>query len=81
MRARVGAVGGTFTDVILQRAGGTIRLRKVPSTPPHDDAGGAGRYRGGLAIERSWRALTSRILTTMPLTAGSWSRLVATASR
>jgi 5-oxoprolinase (ATP-hydrolysing) len=38
MRARAGAdVGGTFTDVILQRADGTIRLRKVLSTPPHYD--------------------------------------------
>lgn len=38
MPARVGAdVGGTFTDVILQRADGTIRLRKVLSTPPDYD--------------------------------------------
>jgi 5-oxoprolinase (ATP-hydrolysing) len=36
--ARIGAdVGGTFTDVILQEADGTIRLRKVLSTPPHYD--------------------------------------------
>lgn len=36
--ARVGAdVGGTFTDVLLQRSDGTISLRKVLSTPPHYD--------------------------------------------
>ena len=38
MQARVGAdVGGTFTDVILQRPDGTISLRKLLSTPPHYD--------------------------------------------
>jgi 5-oxoprolinase (ATP-hydrolysing) len=35
---RIGAdVGGTFTDVILQQADGTVHLRKVLSTPPHYD--------------------------------------------
>ena len=38
MAARVGAdVGGTFTDVILQRPDGAISVRKVLSTPPHYD--------------------------------------------
>ena len=37
--ARIGAdVGGTFTDVILQAADGTARVRKVLSTPPAYDA-------------------------------------------
>lgn len=36
--ARVGAdVGGTFTDVILQRPNGEIAFSKVLSTPPHYD--------------------------------------------
>ena len=36
--ARLGVdVGGTFTDVILQRADGTAAIRKVLSTPPHYD--------------------------------------------
>ena len=38
MQTRVGAdVGGTFTDVILQRPDGRSPLRKVLSTPPHYD--------------------------------------------
>src|SRR3954447_23658083 len=37
--ARIGAdVGGTFTDVILQRADGTATIRKLLSTPPNYDA-------------------------------------------
>jgi N-methylhydantoinase A len=37
--ARVGAdVGGTFTDVILQRADGSATIRKLLSTPPNYDA-------------------------------------------
>ena len=36
--ARLGVdVGGTFTDVILQRADGTAAIRKVLSTPPRYD--------------------------------------------
>ncbi len=35
---RIGVdVGGTFTDVILQRADGRARVRKLLSTPPHYD--------------------------------------------
>jgi N-methylhydantoinase A len=38
-RARIGAdVGGTFTDVVLQRADGSATVRKVLSTPPNYDA-------------------------------------------
>src|SRR6476469_3872813 len=38
-RARIGAdVGGTFTDVILQRPDGRATIRKLLSTPPHYDA-------------------------------------------
>jgi N-methylhydantoinase A/oxoprolinase/acetone carboxylase beta subunit len=38
-RARIGAdVGGTFTDVILQRADGSATIRKLLSTPPNYDA-------------------------------------------
>jgi 5-oxoprolinase (ATP-hydrolysing)/N-methylhydantoinase A len=38
METRVGAdVGGTFTDLILERSDGTISLRKVLSTAPHYD--------------------------------------------
>jgi len=38
--ARLGVdVGGTFTDVILQRADGTAAIRKVLSTPPRYDVG------------------------------------------
>src|SRR3978361_1356615 len=38
-RARIGAdVGGTFTDVILQRADGSATVRKLLSTPPNYDA-------------------------------------------
>jgi N-methylhydantoinase A/oxoprolinase/acetone carboxylase beta subunit len=37
--ARIGAdVGGTFTDVILQRADGSATVRKLLSTPPNYDA-------------------------------------------
>src|SRR3954454_4307860 len=37
-RARIGAdVGGTFTDVILQRPDGRATIRKLLSTPPHYD--------------------------------------------
>src|SRR5262245_55385283 len=37
-RARIGVdVGGTFTDVILQAADGSVRIRKVLSTPPAYD--------------------------------------------
>jgi N-methylhydantoinase A/oxoprolinase/acetone carboxylase beta subunit len=37
-RARIGVdVGGTFTDVILQAADGSVRIRKVLSTPPGYD--------------------------------------------
>jgi N-methylhydantoinase A/oxoprolinase/acetone carboxylase beta subunit len=37
--ARIGAdVGGTFTDVILQRADGSATIRKLLSTPPNYDA-------------------------------------------
>jgi N-methylhydantoinase A/oxoprolinase/acetone carboxylase beta subunit len=37
--ARIGAdVGGTFTDVILQRADGSTTIRKLLSTPPNYDA-------------------------------------------
>jgi N-methylhydantoinase A/oxoprolinase/acetone carboxylase beta subunit len=37
--ARVGVdVGGTFTDVILQRADGSATIRKLLSTPPNYDA-------------------------------------------
>src|SRR5258705_5823002 len=38
-RARIGAdVGGTFTDVILQRGDGSATVRKLLSTPPNYDA-------------------------------------------
>src|SRR3978361_767610 len=38
-RARIGAdVGGTFTDVILQRPDGSATVRKLLSTPPNYDA-------------------------------------------
>src|SRR5215218_8802366 len=38
-KARIGAdVGGTFTDVILQRADGATTIRKLLSTPPNYDA-------------------------------------------
>ncbi len=37
--ARIGVdVGGTFTDVILQRADGSATIRKLLSTPPNYDA-------------------------------------------
>src|SRR5262245_35296689 len=37
-RARIGVdVGGTFTDVILQAPDGSVRIRKVLSTPPSYD--------------------------------------------
>jgi N-methylhydantoinase A/oxoprolinase/acetone carboxylase beta subunit len=37
-RARIGVdVGGTFTDVILRTADGSVRIRKVLSTPPGYD--------------------------------------------
>jgi N-methylhydantoinase A len=37
--ARIGVdVGGTFTDVIIQHAGGAATIRKVLSTPPNYDA-------------------------------------------
>jgi N-methylhydantoinase A len=37
--SRIGAdVGGTFTDVILQRADGSATIRKLLSTPPNYDA-------------------------------------------
>jgi N-methylhydantoinase A len=37
--ARIGVdVGGTFTDVILQHADGSARIRKLLSTPPNYDA-------------------------------------------
>src|SRR3954471_2821921 len=37
--ARIGAdVGGTFTDVILQRSDGSATIRKLLSTPPNYDA-------------------------------------------
>jgi N-methylhydantoinase A len=37
-RARIGVdVGGTFTDVILQAPDGSVRIRKVLSTPPGYD--------------------------------------------
>ena len=37
-RARIGVdVGGTFTDVILQSADGSVRISKVLSTPPAYD--------------------------------------------
>jgi len=37
--SRIGVdVGGTFTDVILQRADGTATIRKLLSTPPNYDA-------------------------------------------
>src|SRR5688572_28165640 len=36
--ARIGVdVGGTFTDVILQRPDGRATIRKLLSTPPHYD--------------------------------------------
>ena len=39
LSARIGVdVGGTFTDVILQRADGQARVRKLLSTPPNYDA-------------------------------------------
>src|ERR1700691_4862947 len=38
-RSRIGVdVGGTFTDVILQRSDGQERVRKLLSTPPNYDA-------------------------------------------
>ncbi|HET7567623.1 MAG TPA: hydantoinase/oxoprolinase family protein [Gaiellaceae bacterium] len=38
-RARIGVdVGGTFTDVILQRPHGGVAIRKLLSTPPNYDA-------------------------------------------
>src|ERR1700691_5465697 len=38
-RSRIGVdVGGTFTDVILQRSDGQARVRKLLSTPPNYDA-------------------------------------------
>src|SRR4051794_17445783 len=38
-RARIGAdVGGTFTDVILQRPDGRATIRKLLSTPPEYEA-------------------------------------------
>jgi N-methylhydantoinase A len=51
--ARLGVdVGGTFTDVILQRADGTAAIRKVLSTPPHYDvavvSAGAGLASGSI---------------------------------
>src|SRR5712691_12054355 len=37
--ARIGVdVGGTFTDVVLQRADGSATIRKLLSTPPNYDA-------------------------------------------
>ena len=37
--SRIGVdVGGTFTDVILQRADGRATIRKLLSTPPNYDA-------------------------------------------
>ena len=45
--ARLGvAVGGTFTDVILQRADGTAAIRKVLSTPPRYDVAVVGAGAG-----------------------------------
>jgi N-methylhydantoinase A len=45
--ARLGVdVGGTFTDVILQRADGTAAIRKVLSTPPHYDVAVVGAGAG-----------------------------------
>jgi N-methylhydantoinase A len=50
---RIGAdVGGTFTDVILQRGDGRATIRKVLSTPPHYDAAvveSVARLNGGSA--------------------------------
>jgi N-methylhydantoinase A len=45
--ARLGVdVGGTFTDVILQRADGSAAIRKVLSTPPHYDVAVVGAGAG-----------------------------------
>src|SRR6476659_6958208 len=45
--ARLGVdVGGTFTDVILQRADGTAAIRKVLSTPPRYDVAVVGAGAG-----------------------------------
>src|SRR4051794_16487796 len=52
--ARIGAdVGGTFTDVILQRADGSATVRKLLSTPPNYDAAvveAAAGLAGGAAV-------------------------------
>jgi N-methylhydantoinase A len=38
-RSRIGVdVGGTFTDVILQRPDGSATIRKLLSTPPNYDS-------------------------------------------
>ena len=50
---RAGAdVGGTFTDVILQRSDGTASIRKLLSTPPQYDEAVIAAI-GGLAAETS----------------------------
>ena len=45
MGYRIGVdVGGTFTDVILQRSDGSATIRKLLSTPPNYDADAVAAY-------------------------------------
>jgi N-methylhydantoinase A/oxoprolinase/acetone carboxylase beta subunit len=67
--ARIGVdVGGTFTDVILQRADGRATIRKLLSTPPNYDAAvveavvGLGNASGVTAVVHGTTVATNAVL-------------------